>query len=106
MSELNPDFCLAFGTLSNYLKRVRSGDTPRSQMLAKRSFLHRAILRYNEFYEGTESVVAKDNEHLFEVIVKLDLLVDRVNEIRSSGLLDQVELEDLENKLKDLIYNN
>ena len=99
---LSRDFKIAFGNLSNYLERVRDGESARSRHLAKRSFLHRAIPKYEEYFDPDiyENVITNFNS---ENIFKINSLINQVNEMRATENTDFAKLSLLEQELFEML---
>ena len=104
-SGVSYDFRLAYGNLNNYLDRVEANESPRTRFLAKRSFLHRPILRYEEFFnpEKYDRVITDMNR---EVITRLNQLVQHLNELRENEAIDYEKLAPLRNALNALVSSN
>jgi hypothetical protein len=86
-SNVSRDYCLAFGSLTNYLERVAANDPPRTRHLALRAFFHRLIPKYDEYFDPEEynDVVNSQNN---AVIEKINNIVDKLNELRSQKISD------------------
>ena len=99
---ISTDFRRAFGNLTNYMERIRENDPPRTRHLAKRSFLHRSIPRYEEFFDPSlyEDVITEFNR---DTVEKLNLVIDSVNQARKENLKEDPRLPDLEKELIKLI---
>ena len=82
-SGVSHDFRLAYGNLNNFLERIEERESPRARFLAKRSFLHRPIPHYDEYFnsEKHDRVITDENR---EVIGRINRLVDRLNALRES----------------------
>lgn len=96
------DFRIAFGNLSNYLERIRDNDPPRTRHLAKRAFLHRAVPHYEEYF-GPEAYADALTESNREVVANINTVVDAINELRKSEVVDYDRLHPLEQALLSLI---
>ncbi len=96
------DYRIAFGNLSNYLERVRDNDPPRTRHLAKRAFLHRAIPRYEEYFdpESYSDVITDANR---ETVSRINAVVSAINELRHAEIIDYDQLHPLEQELLSLI---
>lgn len=105
ISGISYDFRLAYGNLNNYLERIEANESPRTRFLAKRSFLHRPIPRYEEYFnpEKYDGVITDMNR---EAIARIDLLVDRLNELRENEVTDYEKLAPLRNALNALVSGN
>ena len=101
-SGVSRDYKIAFGSLTNYLERIRDKEAARTQHLAKRAFLHRHLLRYEEHFDPEiyEDVVTDANR---EVVAKINAIIDTVNELRKTNVLDYDRLKPLEQELLELI---
>ena len=75
--QINLEYKREFGSVENYLIRVDKNQPKRIQHLAKRSFLHRAILKYSE-------ACGEVPECLKLPVQRLDEIVDSLNRIRES----------------------
>jgi hypothetical protein len=86
-SGVSYDYRLAFGSLTNYLEKVADNDPPRTRHLALRTFLHRVIPRYEEYFnlEEYENVVNSQNS---AVVEKINNIVAKLNEQRSQKVSD------------------
>ncbi len=101
-SNVSYDYSLAFGNLTNYLERVAADDPPRTRHLAMRSFLHRIIPKYQEFFNPEEysNVINSQNS---AVVEKINRLVDRLNELRAQKISDNEVLHPIRVELVSLI---
>jgi len=101
-SNVSYDYKLAFGSLTNYLERVDTGDPPRTRHLALRAFFHRVIPRYEEYFnlEEYDSVVNNQNS---AVVEKINNIVGKLNELRSQKISDFEVLQPLKVELVSLI---
>jgi hypothetical protein len=80
-SGVSCDYRLAYGNLNNYLERIENGESARTRFLAMRSFLNRAIPKYQEYFDPEKyvDVVTPRNE---TVVTRINELVERLNELR------------------------
>tara|TARA_Y100001936_G_C15555646_1_gene399698 strand:- start:20 stop:379 length:360 start_codon:yes stop_codon:yes gene_type:complete len=101
-SKISYDYSLAFGGLTNYLERVAADDPPRTRHLALRSFLHRVIPKYDEFFDPEEynNVVNSQNKLVVE---KINSIVGKLNMLRSQKLSDLETLQSCRGSLLSLI---
>jgi hypothetical protein len=101
-SGVSYDFRLAYGNLNNYLERVEANESPRTRFLAKRSFLHRPIPHYEEYFNLDKygAVITDGNR---EVIARINRLVDRLNALRESEVTDYEKLAPLRDTLDALV---
>lgn len=101
-THISLDFRLAYGNLNNYIESIEEGDSPRSRHLAKRTFLHRNILHYEEYFsqEKYENVITDDNRQDIE---RMNQLVDQLNECRKKEITDYSVLSPLRNALDEII---
>jgi hypothetical protein len=101
-SKVSYDYSLAFGGLMNYLERVAEDETPRTRHLALRAFLHRVIPKYDEYFSHAEynNVVNSQNS---TVVEKINVTVDKLNELRSKKISDCKVLKPLKEILFRLI---
>lgn len=101
-SGVSYDFRLAYGNLNNYLERVEANESPRTRFLAKRSFLHRPIPHYEEYFNLDKygAVITDGNR---EVIARINRLVDRLNALRESEVTDYEKLAPLRDVLDALV---
>lgn len=99
---ISADFRRAFGNLTNYLERIRENDPPRTKHLAKRSFLHRSIPHYEEFFDPSvyENVITDKNK---ETIRNINLVIDKINESRKENLKEDPNLPIYEQELISLL---
>jgi hypothetical protein len=86
-SGISYDYRLAFGNLNNYLERIEAGESARARFLAMRSFLNRAIPKYQEYFdpEKYEDVITTKNEPF---VARINELVGRVNALRASEVTE------------------
>jgi hypothetical protein len=86
-SGVSYDYRLAFGGLTNYLERVAAGDPPRTRHLALRTFSHRLIPKYEEYFDPEEycNVINSQNG---AVVEKINNIVDKLNELRAQKTSD------------------
>lgn len=101
-SGVSHDFRIAFGNLSNYLERIRDNDPPRTRHLARRAFLHRAIPRYEEYFdpEAYADVITDLNRG---AVARINAAIDAVNALRKANVVDYDRLHPLEQELLSLI---
>ena len=101
-SNVSYDYSLAFGGLTNYLERVAEDEPPRTRHLALRAFLHRVIPKYDEYFSHAEynNVVNSQNS---TVVEKINVTVDKLNELRSQKISDCKVLHPLKEILFRLI---
>lgn len=101
-NHVSRDFRLAYGNLNNYLERIEDEDPPRSRFLAKRSFLHRNIPRYEEFF-SPETYADVVNENNQDVVARINLLVDQLNDCRGNEWVEYETLAPLRNALDQVV---
>jgi hypothetical protein len=101
-NRLSKDYRLAYGNLNNYLESVEEAAPPRSRFLAKRSFLHRNVPHYDEYFspDKYDHVVTNENRQL---ISQLNQFVDQINECREKEIYDYKTLSALRDALDDII---
>jgi hypothetical protein len=101
-SNVSYDYSFAFGSLTSYLERVADDDPPRTRHLALRAFLHRAIPKYEEYFEPEEydNVINDQNN---TVVKKINNIVDKLNELRSQKVSDCEVLLPFKVALADLL---
>ena len=87
ITNVSYDYSLAFGGLTNYLERVAEDDPPRTCHLAMRTFFHRSIPKYEEYFNPEEynNVINSQNN---TVVEKINNIVDKLNELRSQKVSD------------------
>ena len=102
VNGISYDFRLAYGNLTNYLERIEANEAPRTRFLAKRSFLHRPIPRYGEYFnpEKYNGVITDTNR---ETIARIDLLIDRLNKLRENEITDYEKLAPLRDALNAIV---
>jgi hypothetical protein len=103
-SNVSLDFSLAFGSLTNYLERVDAEDPPRTRHLAMRTFFHRVIPRYEEFFDPEEYDNVVNNQNS-AVVEKINNIVDKLNELRSQKISDFEVLHPLKLVLGSLLLS-
>ena len=101
-SGVSYDYRMAFGSLTNYLEKVADNDPPRTRHLALRSFFHRVIPKYEEFFDPGEYVNVVNNLNC-AVVEKINNIVDKLNELRSQKISDFEALQPLKVELVGLI---
>lgn len=101
-SNVSNDYNLALGSLTNYLERVAADDPPRTRHLALRSFLHRVIPKYEEFFDPGEYDNVINNQN-FAVVEKINKIVDKLNELRCKKVSGFELLQPLKVELVSLI---
>lgn len=96
------DFRIAFGNLNNYLERIEENEAPRTRFLARRSFLHRPIPHYQEYFssEKYNGVITDQNR---EIVARINAIVDQLNRLREQEITDYETLAPLRNRLNTLI---
>ncbi len=101
-TQVSYDFKLAFGSLNNYLERVEEGDDSRTRHLAKRAFLHREILCYEDYFgsEVFQDVITAKNK---DTVNKINLVVAEINERRKLQVVEYDELVELRDRLVKLV---
>ena len=77
-------------------------DTPRTRHLAKRTFLHRSIPRYQEYFDD-QMYLDVINDKNRDTVAKIDALVESINELRENKILEHDRLDSLEKELLALI---
>tara|TARA_B100000686_G_C16801940_1_gene986716 strand:- start:6434 stop:6781 length:348 start_codon:yes stop_codon:yes gene_type:complete len=89
--NISKNYRKAFSTVDYFLECCQEKVDPRTKHLSKRSFLHRKIQKYGEYFDSEEY---KDvvNESNCDVISKLDDLVDQLNKFREQKNLEVEEL--------------
>ena len=104
-SGISYDYRLAFGNLTNYLERISEGDPARTRHLAKRTFLHRRIPKYEEYFDSQEydNVINDQNRAVVELINEV---VEKLNASRTQGVTDFKTLHSFKEKLLALINGN
>jgi hypothetical protein len=103
-SNVSYDYALAFGGLTNYLERVAADDPPRTRHLAMRSFFHRLIPKYEEYFEPEVYGNAVNSQNS-GIVERIDSIVEKLNELRSQKISDFDVLNPLKIALVDLISN-
>lgn len=101
-SGVSYDFRIAFGNLNNYLERIEENEAPRTRFLARRSFLHRPIPHYEEYFnpEKYDGVITNQNR---ETVEHINALVDQLNRLREQEITDHKTLAPLRDALNTLI---
>lgn len=101
---VSSSYRLAYGSLSSYLGRVANGEDNRSIFLARRSYLSRRILRYEEYFKPEEyqDVVTEQNE---ETVKLINSVVDEINKMREDQDLDHEKLTSLVNRIEDVLVS-
>ena len=99
---LGQNYKKAFSSIHYYLECITEGSNARTKHLAKRSFLHRKILKYEEYYPLSEyeNVI---NEFNSDQIGKLNQLVDQLNFIRGDKNFKDEELNKIMSEINSLI---
>jgi hypothetical protein len=102
-SGVSVDFCLSFGSLTNFIERVSADESPRTRHLALRTFLHRVIPKYEECFDPEEydNVVNIQNS---DTVKKINNIVGKLNELRSQKISDFEILQSSMKSLLNLIY--
>lgn len=96
------DYRIAFGSLSNYLEKIRDNDTPRTRHMARRAFLHRAIPRYEEYFDSaTYRDVITDRNRV--TVSQINAIIDTINELRKASVTNYDRLHPIEQELLSLI---
>lgn len=99
---LGQNYKKAFSAIHYYLECITEGSNARTKYLAKRSFLHRKILKYEEYYPSSEyeNVITEINSDHIE---KLNQLVDKLNFLRVDKNFKDEELNNILNEIDSLI---
>jgi len=86
-SGISYDYRLAYGNLNNYLERIENGESARARFLAMRSFLNRAIPKYQEFFDPDQytDVITPKNESF---VTRINEIVDQLNSLRTNDVTD------------------
>jgi len=89
-STWQPDreYLRCLGSVENFVKRVRDAEDPRTQMLAKRAFLHRPIMTYSEFLMARNDQYLEGDSLQTAVVTEIDRIVESLNTHRTDGLCD------------------
>lgn len=100
---ISKDYVLAFGSIDNYLKRIKKGEGPRWIKLAVNVYLNRPILKYGEYFnsEEYEQVITNKNH---ERVKALDEIAENINKMRENGQKDYETLFCLWKKAKKIIF--
>mgnify|MGYP001162227097 CR=1 FL=1 len=100
--NISKNYSKAFSTVDYYLECCQEKVDPRTKHLSKRSFIHRKIQKYEEYFdpEEYENVV---NESNFMIISKLDDLVDQLNNFRVQNKLKEKELVSIVKQINSII---
>lgn len=100
---LKRDYLLAFGSLDNYVRRIKNDEPPRLKNLARRAFLHRAFKKYTDFFSNIppEQLITNQNRGEIE---KIDAIVDQLNMLREQGDVDYEILAPLWDAVQNIIY--
>ena len=87
-SGISYEFRSAYRTLNHYIERVEADEPARTRYLALRTFRHREIQRYQEYFdpEKYERVITPVNQ---AAVAKLNEIVDRLNAVRKSKDVNQ-----------------
>jgi len=101
-SGVSCDYRLAFGNLTNYLERVAEEAPARTRHLAKRAFLHRPVPKYEEYFDSREYGNIINNQNR-SVIEQMNDIVEKLNVLRTQGIIDFDVLNALRMKLMKLI---
>jgi len=88
IEQLDYQYLICLGSVENYIKRVRDGEDPRSQMLAKKAFLHRPIISYSEFLEARSGRQSSTEANQSVVVGEIDQIVESLNLHRDQGMCD------------------
>ncbi len=100
-SGLGQNYRKAFSSIYYYLECISEGSNARTKYLAKRSFLHRKILKYEEYYslDEYENVINESNS---DQIRKLNHLVDMLNSMRGDKNFKDEELNKIVNQINSI----
>ena len=101
-SGISRDYIIAFGSLDNYLRRIKMDEPPRLRYLAKRAFLQREFRKYKDYFNqiGESQLVNDQNK---EAIERLNAIVDELNKMREEEKVDDERLSSLWKEVNDLI---
>jgi len=104
MRQLDEKFLLKLGSASNYLKRLDGQEDSRTQMLAKRAFLHRPLMNYTEYMNHESGVVDYSPELLFLIDI-IDTEIASLNDHREKNLCDYEFIKLSLKKIEDVFRN-
>jgi len=98
-SQLSKGYLLALGSVLNYLEAVEEREPSRVRYMAKRSFLHREVPYYDSYFNDNKymDVITLENQ---EAILKINHIVDKMNEHRVSG---EADYDFLRNQVDEIV---
>jgi|APSaa5957512535_1039671.scaffolds.fasta_scaffold300360_2 hypothetical protein len=101
-SGLSRDYSLALGSVINLLESIEDNESSRTMHLAKRSFLHRELPYYEDFFskERYMNVITDKNKADMK---KINNTIDIINSYRLKGIIEYKEIKPLISKIIDLI---
>tara|TARA_B100000315_G_C14505699_1_gene554495 strand:- start:176 stop:523 length:348 start_codon:yes stop_codon:yes gene_type:complete len=100
---ISNEYILVFGHLDNYIRRIENGEGSRWIKLARRSFLHRPFLLYEEYFPVNEYFDVINDKNKTK-IAKLNKIVHSLNEMRLSENTGYDELKILWDQINNIIY--
>ena len=104
MQQLDEGFLLKLGSVSNYLKRVEGKEDARTQMLAKRAFLHRPLMTYTE-YSDLEIGIVNYPPSLTNLIDTINTEITKINNHREILLCEYDFLRLSLNRIEAMFKN-
>lgn len=104
IQQLDEGFLLKLGSVSNYLKRVEGQEDARTQMLAKRAFLHRPLMTYTE-YSDLELGIVNYPPAMTSLIDTINTEITNINNHRDDLLCEYEFLRRTMSKI-DAMFRN
>jgi hypothetical protein len=101
-SNISRDYILALGSVINFIESIENDEPSRTRHLAKRSFLHREVPRY-EVYFSSENFNNVINDANKESVSEINSIVDTINSSRLEGVVEYEVIQPLVSKIINLI---
>lgn len=86
-SGISSDYKLSYGNISNFLERVDGQESPRTILLAKRTFLHRGKMKFYEQYFKDQGYKVESTEENIKTISKLNSIVEKIRKLQEDSTM-------------------
>jgi hypothetical protein len=102
ISQLSRDYFLALGSMINLIESIDNNEPTRTRYLARRSFLHREVQHYDDFFNSNKYNVVINPSNK-DSVDKINSIVDSINAYRLEGGTEYEVLQPLLSKITKII---
>jgi len=102
ISQLSRDYSMALGSLINLIESIENNEPTRTRHLARRSFLHREIQHYDDFFNSDKYTAAITPSNK-DAVAEINIIVDTINSYRIEGVTEYDILQPLLSKIFEII---